>query len=669
MANEPLREADAREPEDGTVVPFRASQGEAKRRVRRHGPRARFRYWFDNLMASGATAQIGLLGLISLVAVMAATAVCVGYRFRPDGTDAFGFFDTLWWSTAMVLDPGTMGNLGPGWNFRIVMFLVTMVGIFVVSILIGILTTSIESKLAEMQRGRSFVLEEDHTLILGWSPSVFTIVSELVIANEHRKRPAIVILADRDKVEMETDIRTKVPALANTRVICRTGSPIDLDDLAIVNPDGARSIIVLSPENAGMDADSQVIKTILALVNGPERKPEPYHIVAEIREPKKRDAARLVGGPELEVILASEVITRLTVQTCFQSGLSNVYQELFDFDGDEIYLHEEPLLVGKTFADAVKAFEKSAVIGMHHRDGRIALNPPMDTEITRGDRLFAIARDQQSVELTSLVPPPVDLDAVQTGEARTRSGPRRTLILAWNHRVPFIIREMDYYVEDGSEVTLVADVSEPEAAIAQLRPLLRNQAVSFWRGDTTDRSTLEALDLYTFDHVIVVGYTDHLGHEEADARTLVTLLYLRSLVEQTRAKVNVVSEMLNVRNRELARQTKVDDFIVSSKLVSLIMSQVSENKHLNAVFEDLLDSEGQEIYLKYASDYVTCGVPVNFYTVVEAAARRGEVAFGYRRLAPEFRTGPMDGVVVNPAKSERIVFAPEDRIIVLAEEM
>jgi hypothetical protein len=369
----------------------------------------------------------------------------------------------------------------------------------------------------------------------------------------------------------------------------------------------------------------------------------------------------------VELVLSSEVVSRITVQTCLHSGLSVVYTELFDFDGDEIYLHEEPLLVGRTFADALKAFQSSAVIGMRYADGRIELNPPMDTVLAKGDKLFAIARDQKSVELTHLVPPPVDLAAVVEGQRKGKPGPRRTLILAWNHRVPFIIREMDYYVEPGSEVTVVADVPEPATALPHLEAFLHNQKVSFWRGDTTDRNILEALDLYTYHHVIVMGYTEHLGLEEADARTLVTLLYLRDLVEKTNAKVNIVTEMLNVRNRELAKVTKVDDFIVSTKLVSLIMSQVSENKHLNAVFADLLDAEGQEIYLKYAEDYVETSAPVNFYTVVEAAARRGEVALGYRRLSPEFRGGPMDGVVVNPDKAQLVALRPDDRIIVLAE--
>ena len=38
--------------------------------------------------------------------------------------------------------------------------------------------------------------------------------------------------------------------------------------------------------------------------------------------------------------------------------------------------------------------------------------------------------------------------------------------------------------------------------------------------------------------------------------------------------------MLDVRNRELAEVTQADDFIVSDKLVSLMLAQVSENKDL-----------------------------------------------------------------------------------------
>ena len=77
----------------------------------------------------------------------------------------------------------------------------------------------------------------------------------------------------------------------------------------------------------------------------------------------------------------------------------------------------------------------------------------------------------------------------------------------------------------------------------------------------------------------------------------------------------------------------MDDFIVSDHLVSLLTTQLAENPRLEAVFTDLFDPEELlKFYLKPVGDYVTTGAPVNFYTVVELARRRGETAIGYRLL-------------------------------------
>jgi hypothetical protein len=59
---------------------------------------------------------------------------------------------------------------------------------------------------------------------------------------------------------------------------------------------------------------------------------------------------------------------------------------------------------------------------------------------------------------------------------------------------------------------------------------------------------------------------------------------------------------------------------------------------------------------------------VNFYTVVEAARQKGEVALGYRLKANATDAARAYGVVVNPPKSALVTFAEWDRVIVLAEE-
>jgi hypothetical protein len=242
------------------------------------------------------------------------------------------------------------------------------------------------------------------------------------------------------------------------------------------------------------------------------------------------------------------------------------------------------------------------------------------------------------------------------------------LVLGWNWRACAILRELDQYVAPGSEVLIVASGEEDIAAqLEGLRPEIHNMDLTFKTGDTGDRRVLNELHLERFQHIILLSYCDTLGVQQADARTLITLLHLRDIADIYGHTFSIVSEMLDVRNRDLAAVTRADDFIVSDKLVSLMIAQVSENPHLNAVFADIFDPEGSEIYLKPLADYVDLEAPVNFYTLVEAARRRGEVAIGYRLAGQSKDAGKMYGVNLNPPKSAAVVFTPADQLIVLAE--
>ena len=617
----------------------------------------RIRYVFDNFMARGTIALILGLFVVAVIGVVLITLLVAILYPVPD-TDLSAL---LWNSMMRTLDPGTMGGDSGPFGFLLGMLAVTLFGIFLISALIGIINTGLEGKLADLRKGRSRVVESGHTVILGWSQEIFTVVSELVAANENLKRSAIVILSGRDKGEMDDDIRSRLPSTGRTSIVCRSGDPMDIDDLEIARLETSRSIVILSPENDDPDAD--VIKTMLAVTNHPRRRPEPYHIVAELRDAANMDVARLVGGAEVQLILSGDLIARIVAQTCRQTGLSIVYTELLDFAGDEIYFASIPELVGRTFGDALLAFEESTLIGLRSADAKPTLNPPMDTVIAPGDHLIVISADDDTVRLSSETLP-VDEAAIRT-PARTELAPERTLVLGWNRRAPTIIRELDGYVANGSAVVVVADSPGVEAALDAIVPTLANQTVRFERADTTSRTVLESLDVGVFDHIVVLCYSDSLETQRADSRTIITLLHLRDIEERDGLDISIVSEMLDLRNRALAEVTHADDFIVSARLVSLLMAQVSENAQLNAVFADLFDVAGSEIYLRPAHEYLEPGAEVSYATIVASARRRDEVAIGVRTQA-DVGAGEA-GVRINPPKSTRLTLGPRDAVIVLAE--
>ena len=79
----------------------------------------------------------------------------------------------------------------------------------------------------QMKKGKSEVLETNHTLILGWSDKLYGLVKELANANESIGGSAIVILSEREKEDMEEDIKGQEIDLRGSRVICRSGGMPD----------------------------------------------------------------------------------------------------------------------------------------------------------------------------------------------------------------------------------------------------------------------------------------------------------------------------------------------------------------------------------------------------------------------------------------------------------
>jgi len=621
----------------------------------------RMRYAFDNYMAKGTPALIGGLAVLSAALILVVAVFVAATQSAPEGV---GFVQLVWMSLMRTLDAGTMGGDEGSWVYLLSMLFVTLGGVFVISTLIGILSAGVDAKLEELRKGRSRVIEKGHTVILGWSEQVFTILAELAIANENVAKPCVVVMGEYEKTDMEEEIRSKVENLGRLRVVCRRGNPMEITDLEIVNLNDAEAIIILSPEVE--DPDSSVIKTMLAITRHPNRKPEAYHIVAQIRKPENMEVARMIAGNEVELILLGNIVARIVAQTCRQSGLSTVYTELMDFGGDEIYFKSEPGLTGKTYGEALLAYENSALIGLVE-DGVVKLNPAMDSRLSAATQVIAISEDDDTITLANQADAHVQSSLIAQPLPKAVK-PENVLILGWNWRALSIIRELDAYVPPGSTVKVVAKAADGGELLEQVRENLTHLTCTYQPGEITDRRTLDGLDFQQVDAVILLAYADELDVQNADSLTLITLLHLRDIADRNQLSFSIVSEMMDVRNQRLAAVTRADDFVVSNRLISLLMAQIAEEKRLRAVFEDIFDPEGADIYLKPAGNYVQLGEAVNFYSVVEAARRQGQTAIGYRINAHAYDSDKAYGVKLNPVKSQTVCFAADDEIIVFAED-
>jgi voltage-gated potassium channel Kch len=624
----------------------------------------KFKYFFDNTLSRGTGAIIMWLAIVSLISVIIFGALYSLSHVNIGEEEGVGFFEAMWQSLMRSFDAGNMAD-DSGLAFRTISLLVTIFGILILSALIGVISSGLDDKLQELRKGRSLVIEDGHTLILGWSPKIIHIIEQLIVANENQKKSRIVILADKDKIEMEDTINDNIANKKTTKIICRSGNPLSLIDLEIVNPHAAKSIIVLSPEID--NPDTHVIKSVLAITHHPKRKAEKYHIVAEITEKVNLEAAYLVGKDEAIFVLTPDLTARIAAQTSRQAGLSIIYMELLCYEGDEIYIQNEPKLAGKSFKDAIFAYNTSSIIGFMNKDGQVKLNPPMNTLLSKEDKIVAISEDDDTITLSGLNDYKIVKEYISENGRIHQISKEKNLVLGWNHKGHTIIKELDNYVGPGSTVHIITEVDIEESIVSELKSIIANQSISIEHGNISDRTTLSKVDVTSFDNIIILSYT-HIDQQEADAKTLIALLHIRNFAEKTEKKLNIVSEMFDQNNRELAAVTKADDFIISDNLISRMLTQLSENRDLKKVFDDLFSAEGSEIYLKDALDYVIAEYPVNFYTVLEAAANKGQTAIGYRKMDFAHDVDKNYGIKINPVKTDNIYFTEGDKIIVLAED-
>ena len=597
------------------------------------------------MMLSLTLATVTLVGVVSVLAALA--------RVEANGSP-MSFGEALWSSLMRTLDPGTMGD-DVGWPLRVASLTVTVGGVLIVSSLIGLLANGISERAAELRRGQSPVVESGHTLVLGWSPKVFPLLSQLAIAGDGDGKTTIAVLAPLDKGEMERQIDARIPDKRGTKVVCRTGTPYEPIHIAIARPQAAKAVVVLNPGD--VDGDAEVVKTTLALLRTSDL-PHDVPVIAEVSGAFTASALRDGTEGRVTVVRSATVIARIAAQVCRQPGLSGVYHDLLDFEGYEIYARRVGQLDNMTFGEAVLAFEEASPIGIKRaEDGRVLLNPGADRRIAPGDEIVAIAEDEDKVVFTGSR----EAAAVSPGPAGSNESVERILLIGWNHMGADVVHELDEYVAPGSSLDIRVDRDVIRSEDVHV-PKTGNLLVSLSDKPLGPDELRALIEDDPPDHVVVLCYKERLSEAQADARVLLTLLHLRAAIDASGHPTNIVAELLDERDVGLTPSRENDEFIVSERLTALLMAQLAESTDRGPVFDELLEQEGSEIYLKPASLYAGPDA-VTFANVVASARARDEVAIGYQRCSE----GSARRVVLNPPKSAALTLAAGDRVIVISE--
>ncbi|KAK9950920.1 hypothetical protein M0R45_006386 [Rubus argutus] len=596
--------------------------------------------------------------------------------------------ECLWLSWTYVASSGNHAD-SEKIGERLVSVSISFGGMLIFAMMLGLVSDAISEKFDSLRKGRSEVVEQNHTLILGWSDKLGSLLNQIAIANESLGGGIVVVMAERDKEDMELDIGKMEFDFKGTSVICRGGSPLILADLKKVSVSKARAIIVLAEDGNADQSDARALRTVLSLTGVKEGLRG--HIVVELSDLDNEVLVKLVGGDLVETVVAHDVIGRLMIQCARQPGLAQIWEDILGFENCEFYIKRWPQLDGMHFDDVLISYPDAIPCGVKVASlgGKIILNPDDSYVLQEGDEVLVIAEDDDTYAPATL---PTVKEATFIQIARTPRKPQKILLCGWRRDIDDMLVVLDAFLAPGSELWMFNEVAEKEREKKltdgglEINRLVNISLVDR-EGNAVIRRHLESLPLQSFDSILILA--DESVEDsaiQADSRSLATLLLIRDIqakrlpmvihdergsfsksswigeMQQASDKSVIISEILDPRTKNLLSMSKISDYVLSNELVSMALAMVAEDRQINDVLEELFAEEGNELQIRQADLYLREGEELSFYEILLRARQRREVMIGYRLVDAE------RAVINPPAKNERRKWSVKDVFVVIAEK-
>ena len=540
----------------------------------------RFRYWFDNRMTKGSFGLIRILIAFSILLAVFVAGLIIVLGFSEEGEEAATFWDSI--ATVINAWMPSFEDGSPG--YLILMSLVAIAGLLFTSVLIGIITSAIEEKIDTLKRGNSIVLEKDHIVVLGFYPGEYTLLNQLILAAAG-KPGCVVIAEDMDREEMEQYIDENLDVPKNFRIVCRTADITDPASLDKCSIETCKTVIV-SPTD-----DMKTIKSVLAVsALLADQGIRGISVNAIISKNEYRFPVSLAEANNITTLQTNRILAKMIAHSCTQTGLSETFREVYNYEGCEFYLATLSGIEGMTFEELMLRTTGAVPVGVL-RSGRVLMNPSSTYNLHEEDRILVFAEEADSARLI----PATDEELWEAEELVIRDEEATdTVIIGHNETLPIILRELPMNV---SNVHLAGmEVSEEEKKefeqIAEERKLI----LHFLPGDPKSERVLFEIAQMA-EHIVILN--DHESEaEEADMEAIFLLLNLRDLRKRYKLSFNITVEMQKEHNQKLVGRGDHTDFLVASSMASLILAQLAESPELNSVFHELLSNEGNELYLK-----------------------------------------------------------------------
>ncbi len=597
----------------------------------------RIRYWLERNMSKGTSSMIKLLLAVVLFMAILVTVLVIVFHLA-DGKNVIA----LLWDNLRAAMSSSFPASNSGSPLYVVLYtLLGLTGMIYTSMLISIFSTSMRGKLLALQTENPHILEKGHVVVLGFRSGEYALLEQLMISAGKEKR-TIVVVDVKSRVDMEQDIRTNVNVPKNIRLVTINSSTEITAELECCNIPSASRVIICN-RNAG-----KTIKTYLAvntLLKDAEQRPK---IIAAVDASADAFPEDIVSDGEISILRSSNVVARLIAHAATQPGIFPAFLEMIDFTGFEFYFEDIPDACGLPYWKVALALVNGIAVGLY-REGKLLLNPDIDTPVLHGDLLVVFEEEQGNAKLER----PEEVTMPEKKSLPSLQPIPEVAILGVNDSLPTVIEELPDNVERIRLAGLTTSeyakyFHEGESFASEIIPDYRN---------ADSEETLEDM-VKDATHVIVLS-DPKKREEDADTDTMVRIIRLRNLKKKLGLHFSITAEMRCENNRKLISESGSEDVVVASDMSAMMLAQVAEDPRRLGLFNELLDEQGCEVYLKPLADF---GISETKMTVREF--RSNIYAYGYTPLGIRTREGSFqvldDNVSIQPKSGDCLVLIGEE---------
>ena len=553
----------------------------SKKKEGRISLRQRFRYWLDRRMAQGTSSMVKLLVLTVLGSVLLVTVLVMAFGLHKEGKS---FLAVLWDNLRSAMSSSFPSSESGTLLYIVLYTFLGLIGMVFTGMLIGIFSSSIRGRLLALQKENSPVLEKGHTVILGFRPGEYALLEQMVLAAGKEKR-TLVIADQIERVDMEQAVRENVKVPKNVRLIFRKAEITSPAALACCHIPECSTIVIHAHERG------TAVKTLLAvasLLKDSDNKP---HITATVDSDEAILPPDTMRDMDLHMLHSGDMVGRIIARAATQPGVFQAFMEIISFHGYEFYFEAIPKTAGMKFGEVLLSCEGGIVAGLY-RNGAAKLDPDPETEIREDDLFIVFEEEEGNVRLSKK-----EVRAIPEQVGQPEPAPIPELVIfGANNALPMIIGELPDNIENIRIAGVPKNVfdsflAEDDSFASQISGDFRNTASDWILMDMVKNAA----------HLILLSDRKKQP-EEADTETLLLLMRLRDIKRHTNLPFTITAEMRCENNRKLVDDKYEEDFVVATDLSSMILAQISEDTRRASLFDDLMDEEGSEVYLKKLSE-------------------------------------------------------------------